>query len=367
MKRKFKYIASFIILVLITTLASPNNLHADSISSLSNYTDVAPRTKVGNMNDFKVLLQKAINNLQPEIKLIVPYYDINLYVNNIEQVNGISKYHVSLTKTGSINTLVISLEYKQAFRLTQALKNTKAYSRLTGNDLALLKVAQSIVNQIISPTMSDYEKELTIHDYIINTTSYDYDRLMSNTLPDSSYTAAGVLINKIAVCEGYSEAAKILLNLVGVECEIVIGKGENNESHAWNIVKLDGEWYMLDTTYNDPIVFDNGKRVETLSYDYFNVTSNTLKKDHSWDINKWPVATGTQYNYFVYNNCVVNSYAEFKAYVIKEITAGSKEITCYINNYNTGYDLSFIFNYYNGQIKYFAPSSTSGSFKIILI
>ncbi len=83
-------------------------------------------------------------------------------------------------------------------------------------------------------------------------------------------------------------------------------------------------------------------------------------------MNKWPTATGTKYNYFVYTNRVVNSYNEFKTYVINQIKAGSKEITCYVNNYTTSYDLSFIFNYCNGKITYFAPSSTNGSFKIIL-
>jgi len=365
MKRKFIFISLIIILILNFSLVSPNSLQAHSTSSIS--ADIRPYMKVSNLTDFQHVLQEAANNLQPQITLTVPNFDINTYANIVDQLTGISSYHISLSKTSSINTLVISLKYKQAFRLTQALQNTRAYRRLTTNDLSVLEVAQSIITQIISPTMSDYDKELAIHDYIINTTSYDYDRLMSGTIPDSSYTAAGVLINKIAVCEGYSEATKLLLNLIDIECEIVIGVGENNVPHAWNIVKIDGDWYMLDTTYDDPITFTNGKRVETLSYDYFNVTSNTLKKDHTWDMRKWPTATGTKHNYFVYTNRVVNNYNEFKTYVIQEIKAGSKEIVCYVNNYSTGYDLSFIFNYYNGKIKYFVPSSTSGSFKIILL
>ena len=365
MKKKIKIMSS--VIILIFNLAIPNYLCAQSIPTSANSKDIPAYTKVNNLANLKNLLQSAANNLQSEIILTVPNVNINTYSSIASQITGISSYHLSLSKTSSVNKLVVSLKYKQAYRLTHALQNPKAYSRLTTSDLSLLEIAQSILAQIISPTMSDYEKELAIHDYIIKTTSYDYDRLNNGTIPDSSYTAAGVLINKIGVCEGYSEATKLLLNLVGIECEIVTGLAGNNVPHAWNIVKIDGAWYMLDTTYDDPITFDNnGKRVETLSYDYFNVTSNTLMQDHSWETNKWPVAYGTKYNYYIHSNQVVNSYNEFKTYVINEIKAGSKEITCYIKNYNATYDLSFIFNYYNGKIKYFAPSNTSGSFKIIL-
>lgn len=367
MQTKFKIMSSVIIFTLIFNLVFPSYLHAHTLSTSSNFKDVPAHTRVSNLTNFKHLLQLAANNLQSEIILIVPDGDINTYSSIASQLTGISSYHLSLTKTSFVNKLILSLKYKQAYRLTQALQNEKAHTRLTASDLSLLDVAQSIIVQIISPTMSDYEKELAIHDYIIKTTSYDYDRLGNGTIPDHSYTAAGVLINKTGVCEGYSEATKLLLNLVGIECEIVTGLAENNVPHAWNIVKIDGAWYMLDTTYDDPITFDNnGNRVETLSYDYFNVTSNTLMKDHSWETNKWPLAYSTKYNYYVYSNQVINSYSEFKTYVINELKAGSKEITCYIKNYNATYDLSFIFNYYDGKIKYFAPLSASGSFKIIL-
>ena len=366
MRKKLNLISSFIVVVLIFNLASPNYLYAYSISTASHSADIVPRTKISNLTNFKNLMQVAANNLQSEITLTVTNSDINAYSTVISTLTGINSYHISLSQHSTGNTLSISLKYKQAYRLTQALQNTAIYKKLTKSDLILLEFAQSIISKIVSPTMSDYEKVLTIHDYIINTTTYDYDRLNNGTIPDSSYTAAGVLMNKIGVCEGYSEATKLLLNLIGIECEIVTGTASNNVAHAWNIIKLDEEWYMLDTTYDDPITFDNGKRVETLSYDYFNVTSSILRKDHSWDMSKWPTANGTKYNYFVYSNRVVHNYNEFKAYVIKEIKAGSREIICYTQNYNTTYDLSFIFNYYGGKVKYFAPSTTSGSFKILL-
>ena len=367
MPSRIKLFSFSIIIILIFNLTCTHSLYAQSITSDMIYADIVPYTKVNNLTDFKNTLQIAANNLQSEITLKVPNADINTYSNIVYKLTGISSYHLSLSKSSSFSTLVVSLKYKQAYRLTQALKNTTAYNRLTPSDLALLDIAQSTIVQIISPNMSDYEKELAIHDYIVTTTSYDYDRLHNDTIPDSSYTAAGVLINKVAVCEGYSEATKLLLNLIGIECEIVTGLATNNTPHAWNIVKIDGEWYMLDTTYDDPVIFNNGKRIETLSYDYFNVTSATLKKDHSWDSSMWPNASGTKYNYFIASNKIVNNYSEFKAYVISQIKAGEKEILCYVNNYNPStYNLNFIFDYYPSSIQYSTPTSINGSFKISL-
>lgn len=366
MRNRVKFFSFSVITILIFNLTFTHSLHAHSITSDMIYADIVPYTKVNTLADLKSTLQMAANNLQSEITLIVPNADMSTYSNIVYKITGISSYQLSLSKNASSNTLVVSLKYKQAYRLTQALKNTTAYNRLTASDLALLDIAQSIIIQIISPDMSDYEKELAIHDYIVTTTSYDYDRLHNGTIPESSYTAAGALINKTAVCEGYSEATKLLLNLIGIECEIVTGLA-NNTAHAWNIVKIDDQWYMLDTTYDDPVTFINDKRIETLSYDYFNVTSTTLKKDHSWDLSMWPNASGTKYNYFIASNKIVNNYSEFKNYVIGQIKSGEKEILCYVNNYNRStFNLNFIFDYYTGSIQYSTPSSINGSFKISL-
>ena len=66
---------------------------------------------------------------------------------------------------------------------------------------------------------------------------------------------------------------KTLLNRAGIDCSIVIGTSKGG-GHAWNIVRIDGEYYHLDTTYNDP-VFSNGDRM--LVYHYFNLTDRKLK------------------------------------------------------------------------------------------
>ena len=365
MKKISAFLLAFIFLV--SYMHSPTTLYARSTVPSSSIKEISPYTKLNKVSDLSKILESATYHLQTDVTLLVPSESLDTYSRIIGELNGITSYRLSLSKLYSLNVLVISLEYKQAYKLTQALKNPSVYKKLTSKDLSLLNVARSIAAELTKPSMSDYEKERAVHDYIIQTTTYDYDRLSKGTLPDSSYTAAGVLLNHTAVCEGYSEATKLLLNLMGIECEIVTGTTTKNIPHAWNIVKLENKWYMLDTTFDDPISFDsNGKRYESLSYDYFNVTSDALMKDHTWDIGKWPVANSTTYNYYVYSNKVFHTYSSFKSYVIHEIQSGSKEIACYLTHYDSSYDLSFIFNYYQGEVNYFSPGAAQGSMKIIL-
>lgn len=365
MRKNALFLLSFMFLV--TYLLTPTSLYTQPLVTSSYTKKISPYTKVNKVSDLKKVLESATYHLQANLTLIVPSENLDTYSNIVGGLTGISSYHLSLSKIYSLNILVISLQYKQAYKLTQALKNPVAYQKLTDSDLSLLNVAKSIVSQLTLPNMNDYEKERAVHDYIILTTSYNYDGLMKGTLPDYSYSAAGVLLYKSAVCEGYSEATKLLLNLMDIECEIVTGMTKENIPHAWNIVKLEDKWYMLDTTFDDPITFDsNGKRFETLSYDYFNVTSSQLMKDHTWDVGKWPVAKSNTYNYYVYSNKVFNNYQTFKSYVIKEIQLGSKEFTCYLTQYTSSYDLTFIFDYYKGEVKYFPPATSNGSFKIML-
>lgn len=118
------------------------------------------------------------------------------------------------------------------------------------------KVA-SILKSLKLTDATQFEKVKKIHDYVINLASYDDTRQQSS--------AYDLLINKSAVCEGYALSAYRLLTDTGLECKIITGTGDG-ESHAWNIVKVDGEWYNLDLTWDDPIS-SSGQPI--LDYDYF--------------------------------------------------------------------------------------------------
>lgn len=138
-----------------------------------------------------------------------------------------------------------------------------------------------IIKKEIKPGMTDLEKEKALHDYVVLNTRYDYENYQSNAIPKESYTAYGVLVNGVGVCQGYAAAMCKLLDMVGIENQFIIGTVHNSrgtESHGWNKVKINGRWYHLDTTWNDPAPDLPGM----ISYKYFNLTDDEIKKDHSW-------------------------------------------------------------------------------------
>ncbi|NLI89255.1 MAG: DUF5050 domain-containing protein [Epulopiscium sp.] len=150
--------------------------------------------------------------------------------------------------------------------------------------------SKEIINEIISPDMSEYEKTKIIHDYVVGNTSYDIETaesfLRGEDSDSNSFTAYGVLINNKGVCQGYAEATQILLSLAGIESDLVIGHASNEDGepvpHMWNVVLVDDKYYMLDTTWDDPV------GVDLILYNYFLIDSATLSKTHTWAYDEYP-------------------------------------------------------------------------------
>ncbi|KYH34153.1 transglutaminase-like superfamily protein [Clostridium tepidiprofundi DSM 19306] len=162
----------------------------------------------------------------------------------------------------------------------------------------LIKREDEIIAKIIKPHMTDYEKELAIHDYIVNNAQYDR-RIFAESdekMPYTSYTAYGIIMEGKAVCEGYAEAMKRLCNKAGIECSIIVGYGIYNgskEGHAWNIVNIQGKYYHVDVTWDDPL-YNDGK--DKLYHTYFNITDGMIEKDHEWTKTDYTSCTSTEYS-----------------------------------------------------------------------
>ena len=117
-----------------------------------------------------------------------------------------------------------------------------------------------IVSQIITDDMTELEKELAINEYLCATCIYD-DAALENAEEnnfayvdssfDDSFTAYGALINGRCVCAGYAAAFKLLADAAGLDAVVVTGVLDGNLPHAWNKVRIDGEWMILDVTNND--------------------------------------------------------------------------------------------------------------------
>ena len=114
---------------------------------------------------------------------------------------------------------------------------------------------------------SDYEKARVLHDYIINNT--EYDTLKTENINDTTYksnTAYGVLIEGHGICSGYSDTMKIFLDKLNI-----VNYKVCNDQHIWNLVSLDGEWFHLDLTWDDPVSDKNITRDN-----YFMISSQNL-------------------------------------------------------------------------------------------
>lgn len=130
----------------------------------------------------------------------------------------------------------------------------------------LLKVKEKIKQitaEVITPGMSEYEIAKALHDWLVLHNKYDM-RYYSNSLPDSAYTPYAALITGTSVCNGYGEAYKAMARYNGLKCLYVSGYGHTGR-HGWNLVNIDGQWYHVDVTWDDP----TPDRAGYVRYNYF--------------------------------------------------------------------------------------------------
>ncbi len=151
----------------------------------------------------------------------------------------------------------------------------------------------------ISPEASDYDKVKYVYDTLIIATDYD---LQAN----DNQNIYSVLVNHRSVCLGYAKATQYLLNRLGVECTLVPGTVDDGEAHAWNLVKVDGSYYYVDTTWGDASYqlgeanTAAGYAMPAINYDYLNITTEELLRTHTigGDV-PMPVCTAKEANYYV--------------------------------------------------------------------
>lgn len=122
----------------------------------------------------------------------------------------------------------------------------------------IASVINYFINNYINPSMSDFEKEIQIIKYLVETVSYDTEELDNDShYINDSYKAYGALVNHKAVCSGYAKAFDLLAKNCGLSTIVVTGEAINssnqNGPHAWNQIYLDNEWYNVDVTFEDPI------------------------------------------------------------------------------------------------------------------
>lgn len=151
-------------------------------------------------------------------------------------------------------------------------------NRMKSETPALVKKA---IQEMNVGTTDPYQIVCAVNEYLCDTIVYP----ATEPYAPETHTGHGAF-NGDAVCEGYAIAAKLMLNDLGIQCDIQTGVCTNGGGHAWNLVELGGQWYQLDVTWNDG---------STRRTDYFLVTDAYMKRSRSWDESDYPKSATTPY------------------------------------------------------------------------
>lgn len=213
------------------------------------------------------------------------------------------------------------------------------YSDISSCLLALERSMIAIFREIPS-NRSEYERELAIHNILVGSVEYAIEAVDTAVVGTSVSTAYGALVEGRAVCSGYSKAFKLLCNRLGLSCRTVNGQSMG-VGHMWNLVRIDGSWYHVDVTWDDPVTSNSNS--DRISYDYFNLTDEWIALDHDIAVGydqldrlisddpsysstvfcnfNMPECTAVRYNFYKRNAVKVDSLNDDGADLLYELVA----------------------------------------------
>lgn len=147
------------------------------------------------------------------------------------------------------------------------------------------KELKNFAQSLVSSADDDKTKIYKIHDWIIRSISYDYENYAANKVPDESYEPYGTFKNRKGVCQGYAQLLRLFLKYAGIDSSMVRGTSDSSKgytSHAWNSVRLDGQTFYIDSTWNAGYII-NEKYVHRASEAYYLIPSACIQVDHAQD------------------------------------------------------------------------------------
>lgn len=249
-------------------LSSTTPIHAGSSAIL--YTNASTNTYKANfLKDIEKIIQEVMDQRQNTVVI--------KYKGSTDQLlDVISGYIANIIENDeylNYSYRSVNMAYKAyGTDITITLKFTY-YESATEMKYVDQQV-KAILSKIIKPEMNNHEQVKAIHDYLVLNLGYD-TTLISN----SPYTA---LTEGITACNGYAMLAYKMLKELGFEVRLISGvassQAYNPQNHAWNLVKLDGKWYHLDVTWDDPVPDEAGR----IFYDYYLLSDKEISKNHSW-------------------------------------------------------------------------------------
>lgn len=213
----------------------------------------------------------------------------------------------------------------------------------------MVKELRSEANKVIGKlkdSWSDYQKIKYMHDWLVKNCKADehsYAEKDSDGNPTEwagkwgtkiwPNTAYGSIVDGRPTCLGYAKGMFYLLSKAGYDVTFAEGIGVS-ALHIWVKVKVDGKWYNIDPTWDDPYGAAQNADPNYIAYSFLMVTDKYMKESRSevYDIKFFddPSCTSSKYDWYMLNDCYVSSYDEVEAILkakAKEAAKSGDDIT----------------------------------------
>ena len=211
-------------------------------NAVKNHTETAEKVNIKDLNLDKDLVLSTLA-------------DLNARVEGGEAISKLSCYYSRDTGLA----VAIGLEY------------------CTAQDVAAMQVKlDQLVDQANTLCQTDLEKVFYVHEWLVQNIAYDREHLSDNVQDD--HNLRGALLEGTAVCDGYAKTYALTLRKLGITGVLVTSK---DIGHAWNMVELDGNWYQVDCTWDDPV--DGSDQLGYCMHKHLLCTTEEMNTNHNDD------------------------------------------------------------------------------------
>lgn len=276
---------------------------------------------IAQQNAYDVILD-ALQSNEDDVTLM-PCGDINVLHDIIQAVN-FDNPHLFFVDFGSWKAECSAKRWK----ITPKYYWSKEESDRKWDEV--LKIFNFAV-RFIGSEGSEYEREKRVHDYLARRVTYDKEAAEKHNDTKRSNTIYGIFTEHKGVCEGIAKATQMLLSALNIYCILVTGQSrladvQEQGNHAWNLVKIDGEYSCLDVTWDVSLSKEGFVR-----YDYFNINERWMALDHVADRQDMPYCLSMSNEYYTKIGAAPVSREEIKKLIgAMRATAGSNFAIRYV-------------------------------------
>lgn len=277
-------------------------------------------------DEWKNAIISAYENLEDRITLQIAGFNDDDY-----NLSKLKNYNVSISAKGvvsadEISTITYIFDYNPNYKIARAVDNYTLFSKLDIEQKEVYDILWDSTRKLTDSLKTDYEKEVAIHNFI--TDNFKYGPLNTSNVPQRAHSIQGFVMDGQGICEAYANTFYVMGKMAGLDVSIITGT-TNNVNHMWNLINLDGEYYHVDVTSDDPAPdVPNRER-----YNYLNVSDSIMSQTHAWERSEFPECNSDKYNYYTLNNYIIHNEQELKDFINTALNSGKTSFTFRTEDY----------------------------------